>query len=130
MASPTAWWWKVNMDADNIKNLKVNLELYKELTLELIDSVEKDMLDDLDMLIQKRQNVINAVEQLTYDGESFNEISIELNLMVLQKKLTELMNEKKNEIKSKIEKLGENKIANKSYNKRFAVDSIYFNKKI
>lgn len=115
---------------DDIEILKSNLEKYKELTLKLIASMETEDFGELDYLLEERQGIINAIEELNYDSKIFKQISLKLDLMLLQKKLTELVKMKKNEVKNEIERLGELKVANKSYKKKFVVDSLYFNKKI
>jgi len=111
-------------------DLKDNLKQYKDITLELISNVEKDNFEILDMLLSNRQNVIDEIEKLNYTKEEFLNLCKELNILVLQQKLTKLMNMKKANLRNDIDALTNSQNANKSYNKKFAVDSVFFNKKI
>lgn len=111
-------------------NLKDNLKQYKDITLELISNVEKDNFEILDMLLSNRQNVIDEIEKLNYAKEEFFNLCKELDILVLQQKLTKLMNMKKANLRNDIDALTSSQNANKSYNKKFAVDSVFFNKKI
>lgn len=111
-------------------NLKEELTKYKDLTLELINSVEKEDYDSLDSLLADRQNVIDTIDELTYSKEEFLYLCKNLDILVLNQKLIKISNQKKSEIRKHIDELRVSKNANKSYNKRFAVDSVFFNKKI
>lgn len=110
-------------------NLKEELINYKNLTLELITSVEKEDYDSLDSLLSDRQNVIEEINKLTYSKEEFLCLCRNLDILVLNQKLIKISSEKKSSIRKHIDELRVSKNANKSYNKRFAVDSVFFNKK-
>ncbi len=112
------------------EELKTCLLDYKEKTLKAIALVEKDDLDALEKILDSRQNIIEHMENLNYTQDEFIGFCKEFDIMPLQKRLTEIMNRKKLEYRKEMDNLNEIKTANKSYNKRFAVDSIYFNKKI
>jgi hypothetical protein len=109
--------------------LREELGNFKEITMELIDSLNNEAYDELDVLFNKRQESINAMENLEYSKQEFAIICEESNITKLQQELTVLLEEKKSVLKSKIDKFSEQKNANKSYNNKFSVDSIYFNKK-
>lgn len=112
------------------KLLEESLIEFKNVTLNLINALESDDFDEIESLIEKRQNIISALENTNYTEEEFRHIASSINLLTLQKKVLDLMNAKKVELRNEMDKLSEVKIANKSYNSKFAVDSVYFNKKI
>lgn len=111
-------------------DLKEKLIEYKSITLELITNVENEGYDNLDKLLISRQNVMDEIDNITYSKEEFLCLCKELDILVLNQKLIKTTKEKKAGILKKIDELKTSKTANKSYNKRFAVDSIFFNKKI
>ncbi|WP_186429879.1 flagellar protein FliT [Clostridium sp. BSD9I1] len=110
-------------------NLSEELIKYKNLTLELITSVEKEEYDNLDNLLTNRQNVIAQINELTYSKDEFLYLCKDLDILVLNQKLIKISNQKKSEIRKHIDELRVSKNANKGYNKKFAVDSVFFNKK-
>ncbi|WP_074042349.1 flagellar protein FliT [Desnuesiella massiliensis] len=112
------------------KLLEESLIEFKSITLDLINALEYDDFDKLESLIEKRQAIINILEKANYAEEEFKHIASSIDLLTLQKKVLDLMNSKKVELRSEMDKLSEIKTANKSYNSKFAVDSVYFNKKI
>ncbi|HCW03402.1 MAG TPA: flagellar protein FliT [Clostridium sp.] len=110
--------------------LRKELIKYKDTTIELIGAVEKEDYDLLESLIEKRSKVIKAIEKLKYSQEEFRAICTELKILFFQDKMNKLMNEKKLKIKRQLDSMNENKNLRNSYNKKFNVDSIFFNKKI
>lgn len=110
--------------------LKQSLEEFKVITIKLIEMIEKGDFEALEDLLLNRQQKIDEMDKMTYTKEEFTMLCSEVQILRLQEKLTNLMNEKRFEVRNEINKLTDMKSANKSYNKRFNVDSIYFNKKI
>lgn len=106
------------------------LKEFKNITLDLIKALEDDNLDAMEELLDKRQSIIIHLENIEYTTEEFKEIVNQIDILTLQKKLLDLMNEKKVKLRTEMDKLSETKAANKSYKSKFAVDSVYFNKKI
>lgn len=111
-------------------NLDEELIKYKDLTLELITSVEKEEYDNLDNLLTNRQNVIEQINELTYSKEEFLYLCKKLDILVLNQKLIKITNQKKTSIRNHMDELRVSQSANKSYTKKFAVDAVFFNKKI
>lgn len=118
------------MNKDKLKNLEGYLEEYKNITLKLILSLEKDDIDSLTTLLNKRDDLINKLKSISYESLDFKEVCSRLDILPLEQKLTTITRKKMDYIRGEIERLGENKTANKSYNKKFSVDSIYLSKKI
>lgn len=111
-------------------NLREKLNEYKNITIKLIDEIEREEYDNLDKLLSKRQDLINDIEKLKYTKEDFLKLCKEFDILVLQQKLIKLTNEKKANLRHNIDNLSASQTANKSYGKRYAVDSVFFNKKI
>ncbi|WML35499.1 flagellar protein FliT [Clostridium sp. OS1-26] len=104
------------------------LNQYKECTLQLISIVESELYDDIEGLIEKRENIIDKINSIEHTKEEFSRIVKDLQILILQKRLTDLMNEKKSKIKNELNSIAKNKSARKSYNKKSSVDSLFFNK--
>lgn len=111
-------------------NLKSQLEAFKKITLELIQKMENGEFEDLDNLLQSRQTIIEKIENLNYSHKEFKVLAEDIDLLRLQKKLSELMNQKKLELRNEIDKISEIKNANKSYKSKHSLDSVFFSKKI
>jgi hypothetical protein len=119
-----------SLEKEEIHKLRQYLVRFKELTIELIECLEKGYYDSLEELYDKRQYIIDDIDKLKYSKEFFKAISIEQQLMPLQQKLTMLMNQRKTEARHELDTLSASKTASKSYNTKHKVDSLFFNKKI
>ncbi|MCM0650458.1 flagellar protein FliT [Clostridium swellfunianum] len=118
------------LDKEVLQILRQYLERFKDLTINLIDCLEKEQYESLESLFNDRQAVIDDMSKLSYTKESFKYISSEMQLMPLQQKLTLLMNKRRAEVKQELDKLSASKTASKSYNTKYKVDALFFNKKI
>lgn len=112
------------------KILEESLIKFKNITLDLIYALESNDFDALDSLLEKRQGIIDSIEISNYTEQEFKYLASSIDLLTLQKRVLDLMNSKKVELRNEMDKLSEIKTANKSYQSKFAVDSVYFNKKI
>ncbi|KOA21042.1 hypothetical protein CLHOM_06300 [Clostridium homopropionicum DSM 5847] len=111
-------------------DLREALTKYKNYTLQIIESSEMEDYDPISELLNKRQIVIETIGEMDYTIEEFSVIANELQIMFFEKRLNDVVIEKKNKLRIKLDKLLENKNANKTYNKKFYVDALFFNKKI
>lgn len=110
--------------------LRKLLQVYKDYTLNLIYNLEKGELDNLEEFLNKRQETIDAIGLIDYTKEEFRKMAEELEILVCQKKLSELIIGKRNEIKEEINKISHVKNANHSYNRRLYGSANVFNKRI
>ncbi len=110
--------------------LKHKLEGYKNITLELIRTLEKEEFDLIEQLIDKRQACLEEINTLDYSKEEFKDVCHYLNLLKLQEKLDVLIKEKQRETKEKINEIIYEKSANRAYNRKFYENSRFLNKKI
>ncbi|MCS4454479.1 hypothetical protein JTT00_05000 [Clostridium botulinum] len=68
-----------------MNKLKEQLINYRELTLEIIQILEKEDYDAPKDLLNERQNIINNINKLSYTKEEFKNINYELDLMFVEK---------------------------------------------
>ena len=112
---------------ENIE-LKKQLETYNVDTLRLIESLEKEDYDALEGILNKRQQTIDSISKLDYTEQEFSEIAEELQILVSQKKLSELMLKKRESVREEINKISNAKNARNMYNKGIYSSSRMFNK--
>ena len=74
-----------------------NVNLYKEITLEIIKYLKEDKLEQLEDLFEKRQNLLEEEK----DNKEFKESMIELGIIDLDKTIKELLHQ--NMIRTKLE---------------------------
>ena len=74
-----------------------NVNLYKEITLEIIQCLEKDNIDNLEDLFEKRENILEEEK----DNKNFKKCMIELGIIDLDKTIKNLLHQ--NMIKTKLE---------------------------
>lgn len=112
------------------KNLRKALEIYKEDTLKIISSLERDNFDALESLINMRQQTIDSINNIEHTQQEFLEIAEDIQILLYQKKLADLMLKKRNEVRSELNKMSSVKNASYVYNKRIYNNSVSFNKSI
>ncbi len=78
-----------------MNKLKEQLINYRELTLEIIQTLEKGDYDAPKELLNERQNIINNISKLSYTKEEFKNIDYELDLMLVEKKTSNYYVKKK-----------------------------------
>jgi hypothetical protein len=110
--------------------LKEQLLDYRGTTLKLIKALEEENYEVLDELLSERQKFLDNLSLISHTKDELSEVYSELELLKLDKGLTELMRGKLDEVRNNINKLAESKSARKSYNQKLNVDALYLNKKI
>ncbi|EKX81223.1 hypothetical protein CFSAN001628_001752 [Clostridium botulinum CFSAN001628] len=78
-----------------MNELRNKLIKFREITLNIIDSLEKEDYDTPEKLLGQRDNIIKEINNLNYKKEEFKKIDEELELLLIEKKLQNLMVEKK-----------------------------------
>jgi hypothetical protein len=107
-----------------------NMIEFKNVTNELISSLETQNYDVLDLLLDKRQTIIEKLKKVEYANNEFKDIYDQLQIDEQQSKLNKLFLMKISIVKDELKKIRLSKNANKSYNHKEYTDSIYFNKKL
>jgi len=111
-------------------SLEAALNKYKLTTISLVDSLEKDDYDSLEELISERQRLISSMSTMSYSKEKFKKLCDEMEIVLLQHKLDNLMQDKRSYLRKEMDSLSASKNANRNYTRGFNVDSLFFNKKI
>lgn len=111
-------------------DLRDALVRYKEFTIELIKTVEKEEYDSIGQLLDLRQGIIDEMKKIHYSSDELKNAVYELEILILQERLDNLLSEKKGKIKGKLDKLLENKNANMNYRSSNYSNSSYFNQRI
>ncbi len=75
--------------------LRSKLIKFREITLNIIDSLEKEDYDSPENLLEERENIIKEISDLNCKKEEFKKIDEELELLLIEKKLQNLMIQKK-----------------------------------
>ena len=88
-----------------------NVNLYKEITLEIIKYLKNDKLEQLEDLFEKRQNLLEEEK----DNKEFKESMIELGIIDLDKTIKELLHQNMIRTKLEIQKHRLSTITNNSY---------------
>ena len=96
--------------------LKVKLQQYKDLTLKCIKSVNDKKYDSLLESLNKRQVLIDYINDMNYSNEEFKDICVKLDIVKLEKKLNKSIEEERLETKKQINKLINSRKAYNSYN--------------
>ncbi|WP_242949495.1 hypothetical protein [Clostridium pasteurianum] len=78
-----------------MNTLKQYLDYYKNITIELINNLYCDKLDDIDEFMKKRQSILEEIGQLNCSKKEFNLITTEIELPEIEKRLKYVMTEKR-----------------------------------
>ncbi|NLU07154.1 MAG: hypothetical protein GXW91_02745 [Clostridiales bacterium] len=109
--------------------LRETMKNLKGVTCELVDKLEQDDYDALENLIDKRQKLVNTLENIGCTKEQYSAAVKEFEIIHLQDKLWKMMNQKKSGLRKKINNISQKKVMTKSYNNRHLGGNI-FSKKI
>ena len=111
-------------------DIKSNLISFRKITEDIIYNLKNNTYNELSNLFDKRQAIIDLIENNSCDKDEFKNICSELEIQESETQLQTLMNQKHISLKKEIKKVSSAKKVNKNYNPNGYVDSIYFNKKI
>lgn len=113
-----------------MKDLYNELQSYKQITINMIECLEKEDIEELESLLDKRQYIIDIIDKLDYTKDEFISIYNELGIQRLQEKCNDIAKTKLMEAKSQFIKMSDSLNINKTYYNNSSVDSIFVNKKI
>jgi uncharacterized Zn finger protein len=113
-----------------MNELTQKLVQFKQVTIELIRALQQDEIDKVDTLLDTRQMLIENMEKIQYTTEEFTSICTDLDILNIQHKLLELMQQLKENTKQELNKIQLTKSANSNYNKSFYNNAGTFNKQI
>ncbi len=108
-------------------DLKLSLESYRNITIELIKNVKKG--EDLNTLLQKREDIIESIKNIDFTNEEFKEFAKSFKIMELDEELKKSITNEKEKVKEKLKILKITREARMKYeNTQFK--PTFFNKKI
>ncbi|MDS1002899.1 hypothetical protein P9J83_05195 [Clostridium sporogenes] len=89
---------------------------YKKISLQIKDSLDNDNLDSLDILLEKREKIINSVDINKFNIEELKEVYKKYGILQLDKLIFEEMNLQKNQLRKKIFEIQKGKNLAQGYN--------------
>lgn len=95
--------------------LKLILEQYIQVSLNLIKSIEEDDDSNGELLIEKREELLLLLENIDFSKEDFKKVATELELVELENKVMETVNKKKENVKRELIELKRQREANRTY---------------
>lgn len=120
----------MNTIKTNIDELNSSLKRFRDISIDLKSCIENEDYNSMGILLNRRQEIIDGLSLIDYKKEDFIKVCDKYGIIQLQNEVKNLMDEKKVKVRSEIEKMKSSQNANKNYVKKFAADSIFFNKKI
>lgn len=106
--------------------MKNQLNLYKDISLEILKSLRENRFDDLDNLINKRYILINEVDNINEFKKSY----LKEDTYNIDKEIQEMFSKELDSVKSEIKEYKLSQMANNSY-VHFNKEKInIFNKKV
>lgn len=111
------------------EKLKSYLEYFKKFTIEAIEGLDEDDLDNFEVALNNRQQIIEKISVLNFNQCEFKEICQQLNIITLDNELSKRVKDEKDELKRKILELKKSQNANNAYNLNINQSNI-FSKKV
>lgn len=109
-------------------DLRKAVEDLKNVTCKLIDKLQQDDYDALENLIDKRQELLNTLENMDYTKEQYCDAVEEFQIINFQQNLSKIMVEKKHKLKEKVDNISKKKVLTKGYSNH--IGASIFSKKI
>ena len=105
------------------------LDYFKKYTTEMIFNLKNDDIDNFQMALEKREQIIKKIDELDFDKIEFRKISEELNIVSMNNELSEILIDKRDELKEKIMQLKKSQNASNAYQSILRGSNI-FSKKV
>lgn len=115
-----------------MKDTKVLVSDFRDMTVNMLESIKKEDYDKLNILIEQRQKIIATFEKNPeiYDKNTIQEEFKAKDIFRLDQEVNDLTKKHFLNIKEKLRSVSSNiKIKNK-YNPGFSGNSLFFNKKV
>ena len=88
-----------------------NIKLYKKITLEIIQCLKDDKIEELEILFEKREKILQEEK----NNKNFKDLMINIGIIDLDKTIKNLLNQNMIKIKLKIQKQKLSTITNNTY---------------
>ncbi|MFD3157518.1 flagellar protein FliT [Haloimpatiens sp. FM7330] len=96
----------------------------------MIEEASNEKIDNIGDLLEKRQEIINSINELNYSKEEFKKVASDLDIVNLENELRGILENKKMECKREIDKVKKKKTAHQVYNSAFTKNSYFIKQKI
>ena len=88
-----------------------NIKLYKQITLEIIQCLKDDKIEELEILFEKREKILQEEK----NNKNFKDLMINIGIIDLDKTIKNLLNQNMIKIKLEIQKQKLSTITNNTY---------------
>ena len=88
-----------------------NIKLYKKITLEIIQCLKDDKIEELEILFEKREKILQEEK----NNKNFKDLMINIGIIDLDKTIKNLLNQNMIKIKLEIQKQKLSTITNTTY---------------
>lgn len=88
-----------------------NIKLYKKITLEIIQYLKDDKIEELEILFEKREKILQEEK----NNKNFKDLMINIGIIDLDKTIKNLLNQNMIKIKLEIQKQKLSTITNNTY---------------
>ena len=88
-----------------------NIKLYKKITLEIIQCLKDDKIEELEILFEKREKILQEEK----NNKNFKDLMINIGIIDLYKTIKNLLNQNMIKIKLEIQKQKLSTITNNTY---------------
>lgn len=88
-----------------------NIKLYKKITLEIIQCLKEDKIEELEILFEKREKILQEEK----NNKNFKDLMINIGIIDLDKTIKNLLNKNMIKIKLEIQKQKLSTITNNTY---------------
>lgn len=111
------------------EKLQDYLECFKEYTIKMILNLKNNDIDNFEMALEKRGQIIEKINDLSFDKIEFKKICKELDIVSINNELSKIVNKEKDELKEKILQMRKSQSANNVY-QSIKIQSNIFSKKV
>ncbi|MGL5633622.1 MAG: hypothetical protein ACRCX8_17620 [Sarcina sp.] len=95
--------------------IEILLEDYKNLSIAILEELDKDGFKNLEILLEKKDEVQEKVKSLSVESKKLKQLFEEFQTIELDEKIIEKMTSKKSSVKEKIEEVNKRRQANHVY---------------
>ena len=103
-----------------------NIQLYKDISAEIISSIQNENVDKISELLDKRQDILDIEK----DNEEFIKVLIKNGILEVDKEIKELLDESMIKVKKEIKQHKQLVKVNNSYTNSFKENLHIFYKKV
>ncbi len=117
------------MEISMNEKLQNYLECFKKYTVEMILNLKNDDIDNFQLALEKRTQIIEKINDLNYESTEFKRICEEINIVSINNELSKILADKRDELKEKMLQLKKSQSANNAYQSILGKSNI-FSKKV